>query len=62
MRQDRIWEIIENAREIQGEIDEACERRDEVLLVLRGTNLTEDQKEAISMNLDGYVAYELSEE
>jgi hypothetical protein len=61
MRQDRIWTIIEMAREKQDQIYEIELDRDQILLQLRGVKLDNAQREAISDHIDGCVAYELSE-
>jgi hypothetical protein len=61
MRQDRIWTIIEMAREKQDQIYEIELDRDQILLQLRGVKLDNAQREAISDYIDGCAAYELSE-
>jgi len=59
--EEKIWDIIGRANE-KDELASLYEsERDEILLELRGLELDEEQIQAIS-GMNGYVAYELTEE
>lgn len=60
MAKETIWNILQKAEEIQLEISELEDRRDEELLKLRGLRLSKNQKQFIQ-TFDGYIAYELIE-